>query len=199
MRVGLDLLQLDCVHPVSGERDLCYAIVAGSVGSETRISRVHPEEKAWADHRYSWPMKSGEQRDLRVRLASAELSDFESMTMRVIAAVRINGAYASALMFASGIAHQVQSQHAMAATLAMLSHLPDELGYGDVLLGEFTLSVTNIGGQVSQYVVYSPSAEPLRKQNKKSEAIALRLTANKANYKILLAVRAPVPPLEVAT
>jgi hypothetical protein len=193
MRIALDLLQLRCVRPVTGTGDLCYAIAAGSAGFETRIVHVHPEEKVWADHGYAWPMKTGERRDLRVRMTSAELNDFQTMTLRVIVATRIQGAYASALIFASQLAQQAQSQPEMMSVLAFVSHLPDQLVYGDFLLGEFTLSVTNMGGEATHSTVYSPSAEPWRKQTEDRE-IALRLTANKANYEILLAVRAPAPP-----
>jgi hypothetical protein len=191
MRVAVDLLELHCVRPAAGNLDRCYVIAAGAVDSETRIVRVHPEEKIWAEHSYSWPMESGQRRDLHIRMAAAELSDYRTMTLRLITAARINGSYASALMFTSEIAQLVQSQGQMASTLAMVSHLPDQFN-GDLLLGEFTLIVTNAGGEASHWGIYSPSAEPLKHETK-GDAIGLKLTANQADYEIVLAVRAPVP------
>jgi hypothetical protein len=191
MRVAIDFLKLRCVRPAAGSVDRCYVFAAGAVDSGTRIVRVHPEEKISAEHSYSWPMEAGQSRDLRVRMAAAELSDFQTMTLRLIAAARVKGNYASALMFAAQIAQSIQSQGQMASTLGMVSHMPDQFN-GDLLLGEFMLMVTNTGKEVSHWGIYSPTAEPLEAETK-GDAIALKLTGNRAEYEIVFAVRAPVP------
>src|SRR5579862_3065940 len=136
MRAALDLLQLRCIRPAAGNLDRCYFIAAGAIDSKIRIVRVHPEEEIWAEHGYSWPMDGGRQRDLHTRIVAAELGEYQTMTLRLIAAARIESNYASELMFASEIAQQIESQGQMASTIAMVSHLPDQIN-GDLLLGEF--------------------------------------------------------------
>lgn len=189
MRVALDLLQFRCVRPAAGNLDRCYLVAAGAVDSQSRIVRVHPEEKIWAEHGYSWPMDCGGRRDLYTRIVAPKLGEYQSMTLRLIVAARVEGNYASALMFASEIAQQIESQGQMASTIAMVSHLPDQIN-GDLLLGEFTLIVTNKGTEVTHWGVYSPSAGPLEVETN-GDAIGLKLTGNQANYEIVLAVQAP--------
>jgi hypothetical protein len=194
MRVALDLLGFDCVRPVSNGGDDCYLIAGGSVESQSRIVRVHPEDKAWAEHGYAWPMRAGEHRDLRVRIASAEVDQFLSLTLRMVVAARTDGSFFSALVFGSAIATQVHTMPEMAGMIASLFPLGDELQNRDLVIGDFTTSITNIGSEPSLSVTYSPTVQPLGKQDDPDGAISLQLSGNQADYRIQLAMRAPAAP-----
>jgi hypothetical protein len=198
MRVALDLLGVDCVRPVSSGGDLCYLLAGGAVESQSRIVRVHPEHKAWAEHGYTWPMHAGEHRDLRVRIASADVDANLSLTLRMIVAARTEGTegrFFSALMLGSEIATQVHAMPQMAGMFAAISPLDDTLPNQDALIGDFTASITNISDEPSLSVVYSPTAQPFGKQDIPEGVISLQLSGNQADYRILLAMRAPADPL----
>ena len=63
----------------------------------------------------------------------------------------------------------------------------------DVLIGEFTTSITIIGGEPLLSVWYSPTAQPVERRTQKG-VVSLHLSGNKADYRILLAMRAPAEP-----
>jgi hypothetical protein len=82
----------------------------------------------------------------------------------------------------------------MAWLLASMSPLSDRLQNQDFVIGNFTTSMTNIGSEPSLSVMYSPTAQPFGKQDIPEGVISLQLTGNQADYRILLAMRAPAAP-----
>jgi hypothetical protein len=139
-------------------------------------------------------MRAGEHRDLRVRIASANVDTNLSLTLRMIVAARMEGSFFSALMLGSEIATQVHTMPQMAGLFAAVSPLSDALPNEDALLGDFTATITNIGDEPTLWGVYSPTAQPFGKQDIPHGVISLQLRGNQADYRILLAMRAPADP-----
>jgi hypothetical protein len=129
-----------------------------------------------------------------VRIASADVSEHLSLTVRTIVAVRTGGSFFSALLLGSAIATRVNEMPQMAGMYASLFPPSDQLGSGDSLIGDFTTSIVNIGSEPSLNVMYTPSAQPFGEQGIHEGAISLQLSGNKADYRILLAMRAPAAP-----
>jgi hypothetical protein len=190
VRVWLDLVTLKCIRPVTGQTDLCYAMISGVSGEGGTIIRVHPEEKAWKQHSYSWPMGTGESRAIGLCLTSIELSLLQGSTIRVIFAARKRGSYFSSLLIASQMASTMQQYSGFAGAFALGYASPVEMGE-DLLIGEFTLMITNWGNGISRQVGFCPSSRPNGTFARGPNCFSIAFESNGGTYSVVAAVRLP--------